>query len=85
MIEFKIGDIIICKKNCVFEQSYGIATVENKSYEIVDIDDSEFYIKNDMGFNHSFDFDKNSESYYGIWFCTKKEYRKLKLKKLNLL
>lgn len=82
-MSFKVGDIIICKQNCVMYHNHSIAATKNKSYKITSISDTDFCIVDNSDRQHSFDLDDISESYYGIWFYEQKEYRKLKLEKLN--
>ena len=82
---FKIGDILICKKDCVMTISGNAATQSKKSYKIIDVDEYCLYIIDDLEYLHSFDFAKNSNSYYGIWFYNKTLDRKEKLKQLKLI
>jgi peptidyl-tRNA hydrolase len=79
----KVGDIIFCKKSCIMNHNNESVTTLNKSYEIVEIDDGTIFITDDIDYYHGFDLNKNSISYYGIWFCTNKDLRCKKLKKLQ--
>lgn len=83
----KVGDIIYCKKTYKF-LSYGIRMnqilrtwfIENKSYEVFfNTSSNKYYLIDEEG-------DENDVVLYDRfdeYFCTNKEYRKLKLKKLN--
>lgn len=86
MTDLKKGYMIVCKKRCVMNDK-SIATTLNKSYEIiwVNSDDDHFDIYDDGNETHGYDIDKKSESYYGKWFYTPAERKKLRKKKLQKL
>jgi hypothetical protein len=77
-----VGDIVICKKSCMYYPGSGAVITINKTYKIFDITKHHFYIKNDNDDSHGFGLNEDT-SYYGKWFYTSQELRKLKLKKLN--
>jgi len=78
MYNIKIGDIIFCKNNRQ-QFEYNIIFYAGKSYTITDIDDNCIYI-NGIAFMIKFNHGAYS---FNEYFYTKKEYRKLKLEKLN--
>lgn len=88
----KKGDYVICKKNCIsqdnsinFDFTFDFTITLNKKYEILYQDFDGYYsfaIFDDNDVLHEYDMNESSPSYYGIWFYTTIEYRKMKLQKL---
>lgn len=75
------GDIVLCIKNCPMKNGPNkgkIAISKGKVYKIVEIGliNSSFSIIDNFNNNHKFTDDKE-------YFVSLKEYRKLKLNKLN--
>lgn len=78
----KINDKLYCYND---EYTYNIDLTINNIYTIKNVDryGHEINIINDIGENYYFNTDKEYVTYYGKWFHTEQDLRKLKLKKLN--
>ena len=76
---------IYCHTDVIFTDDNSIAVYKGKTYDILEINDEKFIIRNEQKFLHTFSFDRKKHHYYGRWFYTMKELRKQKLKKIKLL
>lgn len=76
MKRLKTGDIIYCHKPCIMDD-YSISTRVGKSYTIIEVLETIFYIIDDQEETHSY-----SEYDYEQWFYNPRQTRKLKLDKI---
>lgn len=73
----RVGDKIFCHTSCVVGTSY-VSLSKNKTYTIIEVNDFSFLVLDNYKQYHQLSFFKYKE-----WLMTEKEYRKLKLKKIN--
>jgi len=86
MEKLKIGDMLYCTRPVVMKVTREIRTTVGKTYKILNVIEKQVIeILNDAKIKHSFGLDKDKDNYYGKWFATLKDERKIKLKKLNKL
>ena len=74
----KIGNKILCKKDCIVGGSGRTSITKGKYYTVIILSDTYFVVKDNYNERHRFTF-KNSDN----WFATIKEMRKLKLEKIK--
>ena len=84
----KVGDYIVAKKNSYFkyDTTRKPFIIKNKIYQVINVvmqsNDCFFYIRNENGDDHSFDFNEEVGNDFDEFFQTLSEYRTRKIKSL---
>jgi len=88
-MEINVGDWIMSIKNSYFIRSTDRTTpfiIKGKMYQVIHVEMSKnlgvFFIKNEQGEDHSFDFNTNDVRVFHEFFQTLNEYRAKKIKSL---